>query len=78
MHVDIDPRSQPAAPAPTRRSRLLGRILVTTTLVGGLLGGWWALSEGKRLAQERKARVHAPGPAAGGAAPGGAPPAPAR
>jgi hypothetical protein len=56
MHMPIDgPR-----PRTPRRTRLLGRLFITAVLLAGALGGWLAVRSGKRLAEERKARMHVP------------------
>ena len=56
MHMPIDG----PGPASSRRSRLGGRLFITGVLLAGVLGGWLAVREGKRLAEERKARMRAP------------------
>jgi hypothetical protein len=46
-----------------RRRRLMGRVIVTGVLVGGLATGLWVVWAGKRMADLRRARLN------GGAAP---------
>jgi hypothetical protein len=54
MHMPVDgPR-----PRSSRQSRLAGRLFITAVLLAGVLGGLWAVRSGKRLAEERKARMH--------------------
>jgi hypothetical protein len=40
-----------------RRRRLMGRVIVTGVLVGGLATGLWVVWAGKRMADLRRARV---------------------
>jgi hypothetical protein len=44
-----------------RRRRLIGRLILTGVLVAGAAGGLLAVRAGKRLAQQRKARVGSAG-----------------
>jgi hypothetical protein len=53
MHMSADD----PAPRSPRRARLAGRLFITGVLLAGVLGGLWAVRSGKRLAEERKARM---------------------
>jgi hypothetical protein len=53
MHMSADD----PAPRSPRRARLAGRLFITGVLLAGGLGGLWAVRSGKRLAEERKARM---------------------
>ena len=64
--MTLDPRRPPGnrEQAPDQaRARLRGRLFITGVLLAGLLGGWWAVSAGKRMAEERKARLKPATPA---------------
>ena len=47
-------------PRPSRRARLAGRLFITGILLAGVVGGLLAVRHGKRLAEERKARMRPP------------------
>ena len=61
--MTLDPRPPPSQ-RDQARARLRGRLFVTGVLLAGVLGGWWAVSAGKRMAEERKARLRPAGPPA--------------
>jgi hypothetical protein len=62
MHMPIDG----PGPQSSRRSRLRGRLFITGVLLAGVVGGWLAVQQGKRLAEERKARLRPPATAPAG------------